>query len=81
MAAVKGWPRHLRHGSVFAAVPKIRNEGAYRVTGEKPDNQAEAGCAKGERNLLVCHGNREVLYALEIPLPPIGIASLREALL
>ena len=48
-------------------MPKVRNVGAYRVTGEKSDNQAETGCTNGERELLVRHDKPEVFYRLEIP--------------
>ena len=48
-------------------VPKVRNVGTYRVTGEKPDNQAETGGTDGERNLLVRHDKPEVFYRLKIP--------------
>src|SRR5215472_798681 len=45
----------------LAAVAQVRNVGSYRVTGEKPDNYAKRSCADGERNLLLCHGNRKPL--------------------
>jgi hypothetical protein len=52
----------------------VGNVGAYRVTGEEPDNQAETGCTNGECNLLVCHGDRITAFAyLTISSLPKGI--------
>src|SRR5215472_11228702 len=69
------FPAHQQRCLDLAAVAQVRNVGSYRVTGEKPDNYAKRSCADGERNLLLCHGNRK-------PLSPIpDFISRRRALL
>src|SRR5262249_54268705 len=55
------FPAHQQRCLDLAAVAQVRNVGSYRVTGEKPDNYAKRSCADGERNLLLCHGNRKPL--------------------
>src|ERR1700757_2077006 len=57
-------PHRDQRRSVLVTVPKVRNVGAYRVTGEKPDDQAETGCTDSERDLLVRHDKPEVFYWL-----------------
>lgn len=41
----------------------VGNIGAYCVSGEKPDNQAETGCTHCERNPLVSHSHRMTAFA------------------
>jgi hypothetical protein len=61
-------PRSGARGrSILVTVPKVRNVGAYRVAGEKPNNQAETSCTDCERDLLVRHDKPEVFNRLEIP--------------
>jgi len=48
---------------------QVRNVGAHRVSGEKPDNQAKRACADGECNLLLCHGNRKPLSRISDFIP------------
>lgn len=60
-ASQGGMPVGWRAGSILAAVPKVGNVGAQRVTGEKPDNQAERSCADRECDFLVCHRGRRPL--------------------
>jgi hypothetical protein len=63
-----------------AVVTAARNVGAHRVTGEKPDNQAETGCAEGKRDLLVCHGDPRSLRGFDerrLPLTQISSLSRR----
>jgi hypothetical protein len=40
-------------------VAKVRDVGAYRVTGKKTNKHAERGCANSERNFLICHGDQK----------------------
>jgi len=49
-----------RPRSVIGAVAKVRDVGAYCVTGEKTDNEAETAGTKGKRDLLVCHGDPRI---------------------
>src|SRR6516165_6732859 len=44
--------------SVIGAAANIRDVGAYCVSGEKTDNQAEANPAYGNRNFLIGHSDR-----------------------
>ena len=36
----------------------VRDISAYRITGQKTDDQAEANGTNGECHLLICHGDR-----------------------
>jgi hypothetical protein len=47
----------VRARSLLGAAAMVRNVGAYRLTGEKPDKQAETRCTKGKRDILVCRGD------------------------
>jgi hypothetical protein len=38
-------------------VAQVRYISPHGVTGEKPDNHAKTGCADGDGNLLIYHGN------------------------
>ena len=59
------WSPRANNPLPVAVAAAMRNVGAHRVAGEKPDNQAETGCAKGKCNLLVYHGDRRSLSGLE----------------